>query len=71
MAEKTISQITNGEAPITYDTALNLESVLGVSATFCNNYEARYRKTLKRIEEAKRLESELKVYSPKKLIKYS
>lgn len=58
MAEKTISQIINGDAPITYDTALNLESVLGVSATFWNNYEAKYRENLKRIEEAEKLESE-------------
>lgn len=58
MSEKTISQIINGDAPITYDTALNLESVLGVSATFWNNYEAKYRENLKRIEEAKKLESE-------------
>ena len=34
LAEKTISQIINGVAPISYDTALKLETVLGVPARF-------------------------------------
>lgn len=58
LSEKTISHIINGEAPITYETAFNLESVLGIPASFWNNYEAKYRETLKRIEEAQKLEAE-------------
>jgi plasmid maintenance system antidote protein VapI len=59
LAEKTISQIVNGVAPITYETAEKLELVLGVPARFWNAREHIYRESLVRIEELRRLESDV------------
>jgi len=59
MAEKTISQIINGVAPITYDTAEKLELVLGVPARYWNQRELEYRETLTRIEATQQLEADL------------
>ncbi len=60
LAEKTISQIINGIAPITYETAEKLELVLGVPAHFWNARERSYRESVVRIDELNRLESDLK-----------
>jgi HTH-type transcriptional regulator/antitoxin HigA len=51
MAEKTISQIINGIAPLSYETAEKLELVLGIPARFWNTREVRYREVMMRIEE--------------------
>jgi len=51
LAEKTISQIINGIAPITYETARKLELVTGVSAKFWNRRELGYREALSQREE--------------------
>lgn len=59
LAEKTISQIINGVAPITYETADKLELVLDIPARFWNRRELDYRETLARIEATERLESDL------------
>lgn len=59
ITEKTISQIVNGAAPITYVTAAKLELSLDVPARFWNSRESQYRETLLRIEEENRLESEV------------
>lgn len=40
--KKTISEIINGKAAITPKTALQLERVLGVSASFWNNREKQF-----------------------------
>lgn len=40
---KTVSEIATGKAAITPDTAIQLERVLGISASFWNGAEARYR----------------------------
>ncbi|MBM79937.1 MAG: hypothetical protein CMJ78_05005 [Planctomycetaceae bacterium] len=40
---KTLNQIINGSAPLTYETAQKLEMALGVAAGFWNNLESRYR----------------------------
>lgn len=58
MSEKAISQIINGEATLSYETALKLESVLGIPASMWNNLEAQYREVLVRIQEEKSLEEE-------------
>ena len=50
LAEKTISQIISGKAPITYKTAEKLEMVLGVSASFWNAREHSYREQLREQE---------------------
>ena len=59
LAEKTVSQIINGIAPITYETAAKLELVLGTPARFWNACEHSYRESLVRIEEAERLAQEV------------
>jgi len=51
LTEKTISQIINGIAPISYDTAEKLELVTGVSARFWNRRELGYREALSRRKE--------------------
>lgn len=55
MAEKTVSQIVNGIAPISYETAEKFELVLGVPATFWNRRELTYREYLARKEATERL----------------
>jgi addiction module HigA family antidote len=59
MAEKTVSQIINGIAPITVETAYKLELVLGIPASFWNRMELAYREYLTRVEEATKLEADI------------
>jgi addiction module HigA family antidote len=54
---KTINEIIKGKAAITAETALQLERVLGVPASFWNNLERNYREALAAIKERKALES--------------
>ena len=54
---KHVSQLINGKAPITEDTALKLTKVLGSTEKFWLNREADYRAQLAQIEEKKLLES--------------
>jgi addiction module HigA family antidote len=56
---KTINEIASGKAMITSDTALQLEKVLGVPASFWSNRERLYRDALARRREADRLEQQL------------
>ena len=46
MAAKTVNEIVKGKAPITPATAIKLEHVLGVPATFWNTREQQYREKL-------------------------
>lgn len=55
LTEKTISQIVNGSAPITLDTADKLELALGIPARFWNSRELTYREAIARDEAAERL----------------
>lgn len=55
---KTIGEIIKHGAPITPATAIELEKVLGTPASFWNNRERRYRESMARQEERKRLEKE-------------
>jgi HTH-type transcriptional regulator/antitoxin HigA len=57
--KKTISEIINGKAAITPETALQLELVLGVPASFWNNRERLYREALARSEEKERLQKKV------------
>jgi HTH-type transcriptional regulator/antitoxin HigA len=50
ISEKHLSQIINGEASITIETALSLENALGGSASFWVNLEKNYQETKARIE---------------------
>ncbi|MGQ0633956.1 MAG: helix-turn-helix domain-containing protein [Planctomycetaceae bacterium] len=60
MAEKTISQIINGVAPITYETAEKLELVLGVPARYWNQRELAYRESQARIAATERMKADIK-----------
>ena len=46
MSEKHISKLINGEVLLTSETAIRLETVLGVPAKFWNNLEAIYREKI-------------------------
>ncbi len=59
LAEKTISQIVNGIAPVSFETAEKLELATGVPATFWNRRELRYREFLARAEETEALEADV------------
>jgi len=54
---KHVSQLINGKAPITEETAIKLERVLGSSAGFWLKREAQYRAQLAKIEQEKRLQA--------------
>ena len=55
-SRKTVNQIIKGKAPLTAETALQLERVLGVPAAFWSNRERYYREHLARLEEQARLQ---------------
>jgi HTH-type transcriptional regulator/antitoxin HigA len=57
--KKTISEIINGKAAITPDTALQLERVLGISANFWNSREQKYRAFLASQQEQSRLQEQI------------
>ena len=59
LSTKTISQIIHGEEPITNETAIKFERVLGAPADFWNAKQASYEFTLAQLEEKKRLEKEV------------
>ncbi len=56
---KTVGEIIKHSAPITPSTAMELENVLGVPSSFWNNRERRYRESLARKEERRRLEGDI------------
>jgi len=53
-ATKTINGIVRGREPLTPDTALQFEKVLGIKARFWNELERNYREHLARASEARR-----------------
>ncbi len=57
--KKTINEIIKGKSAITPETALQLERVLGVPASFWNNLEQNYQDYLARRNEDRRLEASL------------
>ena len=56
---KTIGEIIKHGAPITPATSMELEKALGTPASFWNNRERRYRESLARQQERKRLKKEI------------
>ncbi len=52
---KTINEIIKGKTAITPETALQLERVLGIPASFWNNRERQFRESLARMEERETL----------------
>lgn len=58
---KHLSNVLNGNAPITYETALKLESVLGPSAQFWMDLETNYQLDKARLEEKEKMEQDLEI----------
>src|SRR5258708_2555003 len=56
---KTINEIIQKKAAITAETALQLEQVLNIPASFWLNREQQYRESLARLAEEHRLESQV------------
>lgn len=61
ITEKHLSNIINGNSPITYETALKLERVIGPSAKFWMNLESNYQLIKARIEEENKMEEDLEI----------
>lgn len=69
---KTVGEIIKHGAPVTPSTAMELEKVLGIPSSFWNNRERRYRESLARQEERKRLEKRvgwLKLFPVREMVK--
>ena len=60
LSPKTVSQIVNGRAAISPETAIYLERVLGVPATVWNNLDAHYRLHMAKRAERKKLQENKK-----------
>lgn len=58
--KKTINQIIKGKAPITTSTALKLEYVFDIPASFWNNLESDYREALERQTDMESIKSDIK-----------
>ncbi len=59
LSEKHISEIINGEASITADTAVKLSNTLGGSVEFWNNLDANYRAAKARLDQEKSAKTEI------------
>ena len=73
VTEKHINEVVKGKASITEDTALKLERVLGIDASFWRNLEHNYRKFLAEKAERDRLSQKydwLSKFPLKKMIKW-
>jgi addiction module HigA family antidote len=71
---KTISEIVNGKAEITPETAIQFEKVLGLPASFWLNLQMNFNETLARIKEKECLEEQiswLKLLPIKQMIEYN
>ena len=60
MSFKNLSQILNGKAPVTAETAIQFERVLGSSAAFWNNLNSNYELQKARIKDEKSILSQIK-----------
>ncbi|MCL0081392.1 HigA family addiction module antitoxin [Peptococcaceae bacterium] len=58
---KHLNNIINGNAPITYETALKLESVIGPKAQFWMNLETNYQLDKVRLEKLTELNSDIDI----------
>ncbi len=58
---KHLCNILNGNAPITYETALKLESVIGPSAEFWMELETKYQLDKTRLEDQEELKKDLEI----------
>ncbi len=72
ISTKQVSEIINGNAPVTPETALRFENTLGGSARFWINLESNYRETVVRLAAAERAQEEiplLRLYPVAELVK--
>ena len=58
--KKTINEIIKGKAPITQSTALKLEYVFDIPASFWNNLESNYRESLERKADLEKIKKDEK-----------
>lgn len=63
-SRKQVNEIVNGRAPITTDTAMRLERVVGIPATTWLKYEALYRADLARIADEEGLAGHIEEIAP-------
>lgn len=73
MSTKHVSQIITGKKPITYQTALKLESVFGVAASFWNNLERMFREKVVKFEQTSDISEEINILKNvpfKQLVEY-
>lgn len=61
MSEKHISKLINGEVQLTSETAVRLETVLGVPAKFWNNLEAIYREKIIKAEAENSMDADVEI----------
>lgn len=61
ITQKHLSNIINGKSPITYETALSLEDVIGPSAQFWMNLECQYQLTKARLDKENELSVDLEI----------
>lgn len=61
ISEKHISQLINGDAPLTPNIAYRLEMVLGIPAKFWLNYEAIYRDKLEKVQQENQMDEDMAI----------
>ena len=61
MSQKHISKLINGDVRLTPETALRLETVLGVPAKFWNNLEAIYREKIVKVESENAMDADIEL----------
>lgn len=59
LSPKTVNEIVNGKASLSYQTASKLENVFGIEASFWNNLEKNYQEQLAEIDKKKRLQAQI------------
>ncbi len=59
LSEKHVSRLINGKVELTCDTAIRLESVTGLPASFWSGLESKFREQLKKVDEESRSQKEL------------
>lgn len=59
ISEKHMSQLINGDVPLTPNIAYRLEMVLGIPAKFWLNYEAIYRDKLEKVQQENQMDEDL------------
>jgi HTH-type transcriptional regulator / antitoxin HigA len=61
MSKKVVNEIIKGKAPITHETAINLEYIFSSPASFWNNLQSNYDDTLERMTSQERMKNEVEI----------